>query len=584
MLCKNVKNLIKSSPNRPGVYRFLDKSQTVIYVGKAKSLIKRLKSYTVEPHPSRKTGIMLSNAANLTWDETNSEVEALILEAKLIKKFSPKYNILLKDDKSYPFLRITKDQFPKIEKYRGKFNKSECLIGPFISSKSLDSIISLTTQIFQIRTCSNSFFKGRSRPCLRHDIHRCSGPCVGLISKEEYAKSISSAKSFLRGENTWLIKTLKDKMHEASQKQEYELAAILRDRIHLLTELFENNKGLGNTHIITSKKKDDMICIRVSIYENNINLGSKNFVYSDQEEAFESFLTQFYYENKPPKEILTNIDEVDLTPYSHAYKTNIIVPQRGFKKALLSKCEESTEGYLVDYINKNKSYESIIASIKDTFGLQKLPCNIEIYDNTHMHGSNSYGGVVVFKDNKFVKSEYRLYKIENSNSDDYLMLRTVLERRFGKEDHPNPDLLLIDGGIGQFNTVISALDKLGLPIDVICIAKGVNRNAFDETFFSRSVKGFKFNKSDPILFFFERLRDEAHKHVISANRYAFKRSLKSSIIDEIDGIGASKKKALLKRFGSLEYLRKATIEELTSIEGIGHELAKNIYNFFNGQS
>lgn len=581
MPSESVKTTINSAPNRPGVYRFLDASNEVIYVGKAKSLIKRLKSYLQENNISAKTARMIYYAENVEWTETGSETDALILEAKLIKQFSPRYNILLKDDKSYPFLRITRDEFPKIEKYRGKLGRSEYFVGPFISGRSLDSIISIVTQIFQIRTCSNTFFKSRTRPCLRYYVHRCSAPCTGEISKEEYDKSVLIAKNFLRGENTGLIKELTNKMMTASEQQQYEYAAILRDKIKLLSELFENNKGLISTHIVAITKKDGMICIRVFMYENNINLGSKDFVYKDQEKAEESFLNQFYYENKPPKEVLLNFELVDFEVYSEAYKTKFICPQRGFKRDLIEKCTNYTYEYLEDYLNKHASYERTISSIQETFRLKNLPLNIEVYDNTHMHGSHSYGGVVVFKNGEFIKSEYRLYKIEESNSDDYFMLRTVLERRFGKKDEPLPDLLLIDGGIGQFNTVVKTLDEIGVYIDVIAIAKGVNRNAFDETFFSREIRNFKFNKSDKILFFFERLRDEVHKYVISANRYAFKRSIKKSIISEINGIGASKKKALLKRFGSLECIRNATLEELMTVDGIGRELALSIYKFFH---
>lgn len=581
MPSESVKTTINSAPNRPGVYRFLDASNEVIYVGKAKSLIKRLKSYLQENNISAKTARMIYYAENVEWTETGSETDALILEAKLIKQFSPRYNILLKDDKSYPFLRVTRDEFPKIEKYRGKLGRSEYFVGPFISGRSLDSIISIVTQIFQIRTCSNTFFKSRTRPCLRYYVHRCSAPCTGEISKEEYDKSVLIAKNFLRGENTGLIKELTNKMMTASEQQQYEYAAILRDKIKLLSELFENNKGLISTHIVAITKKDGMICIRVFMYENNINLGSKDFVYKDQEKAEESFLNQFYYENKPPKEVLLNFELVDFEVYSEAYKTKFICPQRGFKRDLIEKCTNYTYDYLEDYLNKHASYERTISSIQETFRLKNLPLNIEVYDNTHMHGSHSYGGVVVFKNGEFIKSEYRLYKIEESNSDDYFMLRTVLERRFGKKDEPLPDLLLIDGGIGQFNTVVKTLDEIGVYIDVIAIAKGVNRNAFDETFFSREIRNFKFNKSDKILFFFERLRDEVHKYVISANRYAFKRSIKKSIISEINGIGASKKKALLKRFGSLECIRNATLEELMTVDGIGRELALSIYKFFH---
>lgn len=582
MHSNNVESIIKSAPNRPGVYRFKDKDETVIYVGKAKSLIKRLNSYLQYNRLTTKTRLMVSNAESVEWNETATEMDALILEAKLIKEFSPKYNISLKDDKSYPFLRITKDTFPKIEKYRGQFNKSDYLVGPFTSTRSLDSIISLITQIFQIRTCSNSYFKSRStRPCLKYYVHRCSGPCVELITKSEYTKSVGTAKSFLKGENSGLIKNLTEKMIDASKKEEYEVAAILRDKIQFLNDLFTNNKGLTNTHIITVVKNEEMVCIRIFMYENNINLGSKDFVYKNQDDVVESILNQFYYNNNVPKEILLNFKIQSAEVFEKAYKTTIIVPQKGFKKELVNKCEALTENYIREYIDKNESYKKIITSIQETFQLKNLPLNIETYDNTHMHGTHSYGGVVVFKNGEFVKSEYRLYKIEESHSDDYLMLRTVLQRRFSDPAVTSPDLLLIDGGLGQFNTVVNELKILKRDIDVIAIAKGVNRNAFDETFFSKNIKNFKFNKSNPILFFFERLRDEVHKYVISANRYSFKTSIKKSIIHDIEGIGNMKKKALLNKFGSLEYIKRATLEELMSVEGIGPELAKNIYYFFN---
>lgn len=582
MPSESVKSLINQAPDRPGVYRFLDISDRVIYVGKAKSLIKRLKSYLAGDRLSSKTAMMVHNAERVIWDETTTEIEALLLEAKLIKEYSPRYNILLKDDKSYPFLRITKDKFPKVEKYRGVFNKKDYLIGPFTTPKSVDSIISLVSQIFQIRTCSNVYFANRKRPCLRHFIHRCTAPCVGLIGDEEYSKSVASAKSFLKGENSGLVKSLTNQMHQASREQNYELAAVYRNRIQFLEDLFSNNKGLVSTHIITVATQDDLLCMRVSTYENNVNLGSKEFIFKNQDDsAAESFLTQFYYNNKVPKEVLLGFEVRDPELFNQAYKSNFHVPQKGFKRDLVDRSIAMTADYLNDYISKNKSYKKIIESIKETFHLKKLPIRIETYDNTHMHGAHSYGGVVVYNNGEFIRNEYRLYKIEESNSDDYFMLRTVIQRRFTDNDNP-PDLLLIDGGIGQFNTVIAALKDVNQDIDVICIAKGANRNAFDETFFSKEVRNFKFNKSDPILFFFERLRDEAHKHVISANRYAFKRDIKRSIINEIGGVGNVKKKALLNKFGSLECIRKASMDELASVEGVGPELAERIYKFFHG--
>lgn len=581
MASENVTNLINSAPKSPGVYRFLDKDGIVLYVGKAKSLINRLKNYLQTNKLSKRIARMVFYANSVIWTETLTELDALLLEAKLIKEISPKYNILLKDDKSFPFIKITKDKYPKIEKFRGKFNNKEFLIGPFTSGKSLDAIIDIVTQIFKIRTCANSFFHNRKRPCLRYSIGRCTAPCVNQVSREDYIKQIANAKSFLKGGNTGLIKDFTKEMQKASQNQEFEKAAIFRDKIQFLKDLFINNKGLEDTHVITIYHHEDTICIRVTFYEGNINLGAKTFIYPYQEDALESFLIQFYHEGIKPREVLLNNEIPDIKLYENAFSVKINVPQKGFKKEIVKKCEESTQKYLQEYISSEELYQENISKIQTIFQLNKKPINIEVYDNTHMHGSNAYGGVVVFKDGKFIKSEYRLYKIENSNSDDYAMLKNVLFRRFGKDKTPPPDLLLIDGGIGQFNSVDKALQELNIGIDIIAIAKGVNRNAFDETFFSRKVKNFKFNKSNQILFFFEKLRDEVHNYVISANRRAFNNNIKKSVLNDVPGIGKNKKKALLNHFGSIECIKNAKLEDIMKVEGIGLKLAQTILDFFN---
>jgi len=587
MTAEELLNIVQFFPDLPGVYRYLDADDKILYVGKAKNLKKRVTSYARFDTLSHRIRQMVFHAVNVVFETTLTEVDALILEAKLIKEFRPKYNVLLKDDKDYPWLVITKTHdFPRILKYRGKAMQGEYMKGPFVAAKALYDLILEITKLFQIRTCTDYTFKTRKRPCMEYFIKQCSAPCVNYISKEDYAEKIKAVYKFLEGKNSDVIENLTREMRNASNVMEYERAASIRDQIKVLSSYIVQNINLSNTHIIIKATIENITIIKVFFYNNNINYGTKDFYFlEDNPDIMQAFLKQFYFDFPAPREIWVNEEVEDSDVLSLAYKTKIIhiKPSRN-KKEIYEECEKSALKSLELYREQHLSNEEHLKRIANIFGLSKIPNRIDVFDNSHFFGKNAFGCVIVFEDGKFKRKDYRAYKIQSKNTqDDYQMMREVIERRYLKDGAIMPDLLLIDGGIGQFNTVDAMLAEHSLSMDILSIAKGVNRNAFDETFFSRKLKDFKFEKGDKTLFFLERLRDEAHNFAIKTSRTSFEKTFKNSELSEIKNLSSEVIKNLYEHFKTIENIKAASEEELSKVKGMSYNLARSLVKYFEGK-
>lgn len=580
-------------PNDPGVYRFLNANSEILYVGKAKNLKKRVISYSRTNQLSNRIRQMVFESTNVIYQTTLKEEDALLLEAKLIKEIQPKYNILLKDDKDYPHLIITTSHdFPKISKFRPRTqndSQNDYKKGPFISSKALNDLIFQITKMFKIRTCQDQMFKTRKRPCMQYFIKQCSAPCCNFISMDDYHQNVLSACKMLDGNNHECIENLKNEMMIASKNLEYEKAAAIRDQLKILSSYIVQNINLKDTHVVISIKTETISMIKIFFYKNNINFGTKDFFFNFFEnDSLESFLQQFYYDFPVPGEILIPEKIENKRIFEKTFKTKLTyIKNSKFNEDFINQCKISAQNAFNLFIEKSAIERENLMRIKNIFNLKKIPKKIEIFDNSHFYGKNAFGCVVVFEDGKFKKSEYRAYKIMSQNTkDDYEMMREVMVRRYSAYKSNLPDLLLIDGGLGQFNAVKKIIDEINsttekkLDFDIISIAKGVDRNAFNETFFSDSLKNFKFDKNNLTLFFLERLRDEAHKFAISSSRKSFEKTFKNSELSKIKGLSDEKIQDLFEYFKDFEKIRKANEEDLSKIPSISYNLAKKIVNYF----
>ena len=593
--------------NSPGVYRMLDKKNQVLYVGKAKNLPNRLKSYALDKNQPTRTERMLALTQNLEIITTNSEAEALLLEANLIKKFKPKFNVLLRDDKSFPYIFIEKDcDWPQLSKHRGKKNKNGYYFGPFASVGSANWTIKILQKVFLLRVCNDSVFKNRDRPCILYQIKRCSAPCVNYLSKTEYSKLVSDAISFLSGKSKSIQKKLSFDMEKSSKKMDYEKAATYRDRIKALTQIqtsqYISSTNLDNADVISISQEAGKSCIQVFFYRSKQNWGNQSYFPShDQshtaEEVLTSFITQFYENKNVPAEILLNkkINDLNLIKFALEKKEekfiSIKVATKGNALKLSKMAEKNAKEALTRKIFESETNIKLLDQVADKFKLNILPRTIEAYDNSHIQGSNSVGALITFGSEGFIKKQYRKFNIKNkelNSGDDYGMLKEVLERRFSKiiknKKQTNviiPDLVIIDGGKGQYSIGRKILDEYGFhDIPIIAIAKGKNRNKGDETFIHKS-NSIKLNKREPLLFFLQRLRDEAHRFAISSHRMKRKKSFTKSLLDQINGIGRTRKRALLNYFGSAKAIESASFDDLKKVDGIETSVAKKIHDFFH---
>ena len=591
--------------NSPGVYRMLDKKDQVLYVGKAKNLPNRLKSYAQNKNLPIRTERMLALTNNLEIVTTSNEVEALLLEANLIKKFKPKFNILLRDDKSFPYIFIGyKDKWPQLTKLRGKRNRDGYYFGPFASIGSANWTIKILQKIFLLRVCDDTVFKNRERPCILYQIKRCAGPCVSYINEKSYKNLVEDAVDFISGKSQRVQKNLSKEMEKASKELDYEKAAITRDKIKALTQIQSsqriNQTNLKEADVISIFKESGKTCVQIFFFRSKQNWGNQAyFPKHDSDEKINkilySFINQFYENKSVPKLILLNSDVDDKklleTAFSKREKKEIIIKKAKTRdeKIISELAEKNAKQALAQKILETESNSRLIDNLSDKFLLNSNISLLEVYDNSHIQGSDSVGALISFGREGFIKKRYRKFNIKSDviKGDDYGMMKEILKRRFLRvlKDEKNslslPDLVLIDGGKGQYSVSRETLNDLGLhELPIIAIAKGKNRNAGNETFFHEG-KVIKFKKNDPTLFFLQRLRDEAHRFAVSAHRIKRRKGLSKSLLDQISGIGKNRKRALLNHFGSAKLVEAASFKDLKSVEGIEEKVAKKIHDFFH---
>ncbi len=602
---KVIKEKIPLIPKNPGIYRMISVSGEILYIGKAKNIPNRLKSYVSDTNLPIRTERMLSLTHNLEVTTTSNESEALLLEANLIKKHKPRFNILLRDDKSFPYIYIGhKDKWPQLTKLRGKKSRNGYYFGPFASIGSANWTIKILQKIFQIRVCDDTVFKNRERPCILYQIKRCSGPCVGHIEESQYKRTVSDAIDFISGKSRRIQKSLSKDMELASKELDFEKAAIARDRIKALTQIQTSQKinqtNLNEADVVSIYKESGKTCIQVFFFRSKQNWGNQAFypkhdTDDNVKEIMTSFLTQFYENKVVPSMIITNTEVKDLKLLENAFsqkeKRDVLIKKAKSKDEVnISKlAEKNAKQALTQKLYQTESNNNLIEGLANQFDLNNNINLIEVYDNSHNQGSDSIGALICFGNEGFIKKRYRKFNIKNEKvkNDDYGMMKEVLFRRFSKAVKEKsgsltlPELILIDGGKGQYSVSREVLNELGLhDLPILAVAKGKNRNAGEEKIYHEN-KEYILNKNDPLLFFIQRLRDEAHRFAISTHRAKRKSGLSKSLLDQIDGIGKQRKRSLLNHFGSARSVESASLEDLKSVEGIEESMAKKIYDYFH---
>ena len=603
-------------PAGPGVYRMLNRAGDALYVGKARSLKKRVLAYTQLARLSERLRRMVGETAAMEVLTTHTEAEALLLEANLIKRLKPRYNIVLRDDKTYPWLMLTEDHpFPRLSKHRGAQTRTASYWGPFASAWAVNQTVNAMERVFLLRSCSDSVFAARTRPCLLFQIKRCSAPCVGRIDADAYGKLVAQARAFLSGRQAAIQQELAAEMEAAAQRREFEHAAAVRDRIRALTHVqgggVINPASLGDADVIAAWQIGGQSCVQVFFIRGGRNNGNRAFypTHARGEEAAEildAFIPQFYDDKPPPPLILLNhpISEPALIAEALSIKAGrkvgIAVPERGEKRAVVLHAQTNAREALERKLAETAGQAALLEAVATLFHLPAPPERIEVYDNSHLMGRNAYGVMIVAGRDGFLKSAYRKFTIRRpiAPGDDFAMMREVLERRFGRAlreaaaatpDGPPgapppdwPDIVLIDGGAGQLSAVRAVLDELGVTdVKLVAIAKGPDRDAGREWFHTDGTPPFQLPPRDPVLYYLQRLRDEAHRFAITTHRAGRAKTLISSELDEIPGIGAARKRALLNHFGSARGVKQAGLADLQAAPGINRATARAIYGFFN---
>ena len=604
-------NEINSIPEKPGIYLMLNSKNKTQYVGKAKNLKKRIASYLNRDKLSIRISGMIDLTAKLEIIITSTEVEALLLESNLIKKYKPKYNILLRDDKSFPYIAIRKDHpWPQLTKYRGIRNNSAEYFGPFVSVASVNRAITALHKAFPLRSCSDQELLSRQRPCLQFQINRCTAPCDNRINKQEYDIIVSQVRNFLKGNNSSIQNQLSRHMENASKKLDYEAAAKYRDRLEALTYIqSQQNINIdlaSELDVITVFKDINLTCVFITFYRMGQNLGSKSYFPSNTRESNEpeilsAFIKQFYSKNNPAKNIFTNflINDKDLVESFLSYKFSKAIkikrPQKGKKYKLVLDSLSNAKNAHQRKIYETKSQLNLLVKLSSVLNINKKIKRIEIYDNSHLNGTNAVGAMVVAGEEGFLKKEYRKFNIKSKNispGDDYGMMKEVFKRRF--RNHTNlknvgdnikkPDLIIIDGGVGHLRSVKSILsDFLINDISIISIAKGEERKFNKEKIYLENEDLINLDIKDPVYYFLQRLRDEAHRFAVSSHRIRRSKSIKESPLDLIGGIGQNRKRSLLNHFGSASNITKAGLEDLQRVKGISKNLAEIIYRHFQNK-
>lgn len=590
-----LKKHIKVAPEKPGVYRMIGADEKVLYVGKAKNIKKRIVAYShIDKLPYRLQR-MVSEIRRMEFIIVENEAKALLMENELIKRLEPRYNILLKDDKTFPHLVIdVESEFPSLRKYRGKRNDKSKYFGPFASVLAVNNVLDTVQKAFLLRSCRDNVFKNRERPCLMYQIKRCSAPCVGRISKEDYHKLVREAVDFLDGKNTKIQAELSEKMQEASDRQDYEQALVFRDRIRALTNVQTGTMveyaTISSCDIVAIARKNDVVCIQVFFIRSGQNCGNvpyfpKQTQGAEDGEILEAFLGSFYSEHIPPKEVIVSQPLENGEFLEEALGTHINTYQKGAKAKLLSNVLDNAYASIDRKMAMEASVKSNLEEMQRVFDLPRLPQRIEIYDNSHIQGSYAIGAMVVATPEGFDKKSYRTFNIKNSEitNDDFAMMKEVLTCRFNRMAPENrPDVILLDGGLGQLHAVHEALKDFDLTgISIIAISKGPERNAGKEFYHQLGKESFALPFQSPIAFYLQNLRDESHRFAIGTHRKKRAKSITKSRLDEVEGIGAKRKRDLLNYFGSVEEISQAGIKDIEKVGGISKKTAEKIYNYFH---
>jgi excinuclease ABC subunit C len=604
-----VQSYLPTLDNSPGVYRMLDAQGRVLYVGKARSLKKRVSSYAKPTGHTPRIARMIRETASMMFLTTRTETEALLLEQNLIKQLKPRYNVLLRDDKSFPNILVAKDHpFPQIKKHRGAKTEKGGYYGPFASAGAVNRTLNQLQKVFLLRSCTDATFESRTRPCLLYQIRRCSAPCVGKITQADYLATVADAERFLQGKSTGVQEQLARQMEEASEALEFERAAALRDRIRALTQVQQaqgiNPRGVAEADVVALHMEGGQACVQVFFIRAHQNWGNRDYyprtgAGADEAEVLQAFLGQFYDNKEPPRLILLShgIEDEDLMAQALSEKAGrkveLSVPLRGEKAELVAGAARNARESLARRMAETATQAKLLAGLAEAFALDGPPQRIEVYDNSHIQGTNAVGAMIVAGADGFLKSQYRKFNIKGEEltpGDDFGMMKEVLTRRFKrllKEDPDResdawPDLLLIDGGAGQISAVAGIMAELGVEdIPVVGVAKGIDRDAGKEEFHRPGARPFALRHNDPVLYFVQRLRDEAHRFAIGAHRQKRAKAIGATPLDEIPGVGATRKRALLAHFGSAKAVSRAGLADLKAVEGISDAMAETIYGFFH---
>ncbi|WP_354004023.1 excinuclease ABC subunit UvrC [Pseudotabrizicola algicola] len=606
-----IQGYLKTLDASPGVYRMLNSKGEVLYVGKARNLKARVSNYARGTGHSARIARMIFETASMMFLTTRTEVEALLLEQNLIKQLKPRYNVLMRDDKSFPNILISKTHaYPQIKKHRGKKTEKGAYFGPFASAGAVNRTLNQLQKVFLLRNCTDAMFESRTRPCLQYQIKRCAAPCVGKVSPEGYGQLVADAERFLQGKTTTVQANLAAEMAKASEEMEFERAAALRDRIRALTQVQQtqgiNPRGVAEADIVALHLEGGQACVQVFFIRANQSWGNRDFyprtgAGAEEAEILTAFLTQFYDDKEPPKLILLShpVEDEDLVVQALSdragRKVELAVPLRGEKAELVENATRNARESLARKMAEGATQNKLLAGLAEAFDLETPPQRIEIYDNAHIQGADPVGGMVVAGPEGFLRSQYRKFNIKSAagaNSDDFGMMKEVLTRRFErllKEDPDRnsgmwPDLLLIDGGAGQVSAVSEIMAELGVDdVPFIGVAKGIDRDAGKEEFHRPGQRPFALQRNDPVLYFVQRLRDEAHRWANGAHVAKRAKAVGATPLDDIPGVGATRKRALLAHFGSAKAVSRAGLADLTAVDGISEAMAQVIYDYFNAR-
>ena len=604
-----IRAALKTLPGAPGVYRMISADDSVLYVGKAKNLKKRVASYTNLSRQSLRIARMINRTRAMEFVTTQTEAEALLLEANLIKRLAPQYNILLRDDKSFPYILVTGDHdFPQVLKYRGARNRAGQYFGPFASAGAVNQSLAVLQRAFLLRTCSNAVFDARTRPCLLHQIKRCAAPCVGGAGAEEYGELVDQARQFLTGKSKAIQERLAGQMQSASDALDFEKAAILRDRIRAMTTIQArqdiNSANVSEADLVALHSAGGQACVQVFFIRGGSNYGNRAYypahaADAEPEQIIEAFLGQFYANKTPPRLILLSHKLTEPVVMAAALaeragrRVKIEVPSRGAKRAMIGLALVNAEQALGRRLVESASQRLLLEKLAERFELEGPPERIEVYDNSHISGTNAVGAMIVAGPEGMIKNAYRKYNIKATNmkpGDDYAMMREVLRRRFARalDEDPErlgagwPGLVLIDGGAGHLSVAAEVFTELGLEdVPFAAISKGPDRDAGREQFHLPGRNAFRLDSRDPVLYFLQRLRDEAHRFAIGTHRARRAKQIERSPLDEIQGVGGARKKALLHHFGSARAVSQAGLADLEAVDGISKALAGRIYGWFH---